>query len=106
MIRMSKLPHVRIATLLAVISALAATPLLAQQWLNAGPNPRTNQSNFRAIEEWPDPNNMRTASGSPGPDYWQQRVDYVIKATLDTVTHTLKGTERITYHNNSPDALP
>ena len=92
-----------LAPLLALVSA---SPLAAQQWLNAGPNPKTNQSNFRAIEEWPDPNNMRTASGSPGPNYWQQRVDYVIKATLDTAAQTLTGSERITYHNNSPDALP
>ena len=24
----------------------------------------------------------------PGPDYWQQRVDYVIRASLDTVAQT------------------
>ena len=45
-------------------------------------------------------------SGSPGPRYWQQRVDYVIKASLDTVTHAVTGTEHVTYHNNSPDVLP
>ena len=61
---MSKSPRVRVATVVALVSVLGATPLFAQQWLNAGPNPKTNQSNFRAIEEWPDPNNMRTASGS------------------------------------------
>lgn len=100
---MSKLTRLSAAIALLL---LASTPAGAQQWLNAGPNPKTNQSNFRAIDEWPDPNNMRTASGSPGPNYWQQRVDYVIKATLDTTAQTLTGTERITYHNNSPDALP
>ena len=62
------------------LASLGASTALAQQWLNAGPNPKTNQSNFRAIEEWPDPNDVRTASGSPGPKYWQQRVDYVIRA--------------------------
>ena len=70
------------------------------------PEPQDQLSNFRAIEEWPDPNNVRTASGSPGPDYWQQRVDYVIRATLDTAAHKLTGSERVTYHNDSPDALP
>jgi hypothetical protein len=48
---------------------------------------------------------LRTASGSPGPDYWQQRVDYVIRASLDTVAQTVTGEERITYTNNSPDTL-
>ena len=41
-------------------------------------------SAFRRLE-LPAPNTIRTGSGAPGPDYWQQRVDYVIRATLDTV---------------------
>ncbi len=48
---------------------------------------------------------MRTADGTPGPHYWQQRVDYSIKATLDTAAKTLRGTEAIHYTNNSPDTL-
>jgi len=75
------------------------------QWLNADTSKKTNQSNFRAIEQWPTPNEYRTAGGSPGPKYWQQKVDYVIKATLDTVKHEISGTERVTYHNNSPGPL-
>ena len=77
----------------------------AQQWLNAPPNPKTNQSNFRALEEWAAPNEFRNAAGKPGPRYWQQKVDYAIKASLDTTTHTITGAERVTYHNNSPDQL-
>ena len=53
----------------------------------------------------PSPNRFRTASGAPGPDYWQQQVDYDIDATLDTDTHSLIGMEHIRYHNNSPDTL-
>jgi len=53
----------------------------------------------------PAPNLMRSASGEPGPRYWQQRVDYTIKATLDTTAKTLRGTESIRYTNNSPDTL-
>ena len=30
----------------------------------------------------PTPNNTRTASGAPGKDYWQNRVDYDIKVEL------------------------
>ena len=41
---------------------------------------------FRRLDrlEWPGPNPYRTATGAPGPDYWQQRADYTIVATLDT----------------------
>ncbi|WP_158847242.1 M1 family metallopeptidase [Algibacter sp. L1A34] len=51
------------------------------------------------------PNTYRTASGAPGKDYWQQRANYKIKATIDEKTNTLTGEETITYFNNSPDEL-
>ena len=51
------------------------------------------------------PSAVRTASGRPGPAYWQQRADYRIDATLDPATEILSGTERITYKNNAPEAL-
>ena len=41
----------------------------------------------------------------PGPDYWQNRADYAIHATLDPQAKTLSGDETITYTNNSPGAL-
>lgn len=53
----------------------------------------------------PTPNSYRTASGAPGPDYWQQRADYKIKVRLDDQNQRIIGEEMITYHNNSPDAL-
>ncbi|GAA4333431.1 M1 family metallopeptidase [Flaviaesturariibacter amylovorans] len=37
--------------------------------------------------------------------YWQQRTDYVIEATLHPRARTLDGFERLTYHNASPDTL-
>ncbi|AMW05701.1 M1 family metallopeptidase [Gemmatimonas phototrophica] len=94
-----------IARLLVCSLALLPANMSAQQWLNTEPNPKTNKSSFRALDEWPSPNDFRDASGSPGARYWQQRVDYVIRTSLDTATHTVKGSERITYHNNSPQAL-
>src|SRR5215212_8441079 len=51
----------------------------------------------------PAPNEVRSASGAPGREYWQQRADYTIVATLDTAAKTLKGTVTIRYTNNSPD---
>ena len=94
-----------LALIPAVCAITLAAPVSAQQWLNTEPNPKTNKSSFRAVDEFPDPNDYRTASGAPGPKYWQQRVDYAIKASLDTSTHTVTGSERVTYHNNSPDKL-
>jgi hypothetical protein len=55
--------------------------------------------------DWPGPNNYRAATGAPGPDYWQQRADYTIAATLDTATKRIRGTVSIRYTNNSPDTL-
>lgn len=52
-----------------------------------------------------DPNMYRSASGAPGPKYWQQRADYDIAATLDDEHQKLTGSETITYYNNSPDPL-
>src|SRR5436309_3121046 len=54
---------------------------------------------------FPQPNGVRRADGSPGPAYWQQRADYVLKATLDTAAKRLTATEQIRYTNNSPDTL-
>jgi hypothetical protein len=84
---------------------LFTTPAGAQHWLHPDSAGRTNQSIFRALEDWPAPNDLRTGSGAPGARYWQQKVDYRIETELDTVAHRVSGTERITYHNNSPDAL-
>ena len=53
----------------------------------------------------PTPNEQRTASGAPGPKYWQMRADYDIKCELDEVNNKLTGSEIITYYNNSPDVL-
>src|SRR4051812_6506168 len=55
--------------------------------------------------DWPGPNSYRSASGVPGPAYWQQRADYTITASLDTGTTQLNGSVQIRYVNNSPDTL-
>ncbi|MFL5573872.1 MAG: M1 family metallopeptidase [Gemmatimonadaceae bacterium] len=55
--------------------------------------------------DWPGPNRYRSPAGAPGPDYWQQRADYTIVATLDTSTTEVAGSVQIRYTNNSPDTL-
>src|ERR1700761_561115 len=51
-------------------------------------------------------NEFHSANGDPGPKYWSNKADYILKATIDTTTKTLTATENLTYTNNSPDALP
>ncbi len=62
---------------------------------------------FRQLEgeDWPTPTDYRNAAGAPGHRYWQQKVDYRITASLNEANRSISGTETITYHNNSPDAL-
>lgn len=55
--------------------------------------------------DWPEGNSVRLASGAPGPDYWQQQVDYTIRASLDADTNVVAGEAIVTYHNNSPHPL-
>ena len=50
-------------------------------------------------------NDFRSASGEPGPRYWQNRADYKINCTLDTTRHGVNGDVEISYTNNSPDNL-
>lgn len=70
-------------------------------------NPSSNHGNkFEQLGTiLPTPNEYRTASGAPGPRYWQQRADYVIKCELDEPNLMIKGSETVTYYNNSPDVL-
>ncbi|MET4080336.1 hypothetical protein ABIB40_000276 [Pedobacter sp. UYP30] len=50
-------------------------------------------------------NEFRAANGSPGDKYWQNRADYVLHASIDTLQNSLTGTETIHYTNNSPTDL-
>ena len=70
-------------------------------------NPGSNHGNkFEQLGTiLPTPNEYRTASGAPGPQYWQQRCDYDIVCELDEPNRKLSGKETITYYNNSPDPL-
>ena len=89
---------------LMLLGMVAVPVVQGQYWLHPGDN-KTNNSQFRPLADWSTPNEYRTSSGSPGPKYWQQQVDYKIEASLDTTLHRISGKERITYKNNSPDVL-
>ncbi|MDP3670887.1 MAG: M1 family aminopeptidase [Telluria sp.] len=87
---MIRLP-IGLAILCLAMSAAAAEPF---------------DDKFRQLDELlPTPNTIRNASGAPGHAYWQQRADYVIRATLDEAKRAISAAETVTYHNNSPDTL-
>lgn len=83
--------------------------LLASVILNASALAQTFQEDKSKFEQLgtvlPTPNAYRSASGAPGPAYWQQRADYDMKVELDDEKQRLSGTETVTYFNNSPDEL-
>ncbi|HUO12498.1 MAG TPA: M1 family metallopeptidase [Caulobacteraceae bacterium] len=90
------------------------TPLLATLlalWLSgiAGPGAAapaySPAQTFAPLPAETAVNRYRSGDGAPGPDYWQNRADYQIAATLEPKTKTLTGRETITYTNNSPAAL-
>ena len=47
----------------------------------------------------------RSPDGRPGPAYWQNRGRYTIAITALPPDRRIRGTEQITYMNNSPDTL-
>ena len=64
------------------------------------------EDHFRQLDQaLPDPNVYRSATGAPGPQYWQQRADYDIDVTLDEAERKIIGRETIRYTNNSPETL-
>jgi hypothetical protein len=88
----------------ALIATLMATAAAAQ-------TPAPSTSPYDPLKTFaplslPDPaGTIRTGAGTPGPAWWQNRVDYSIEARLDPTAKTLGGQEVVTYTNNSPDTL-
>ena len=83
-----------------------ATALTAQDAPKKLQKGHTDQNKFRQLKDvLPTPNNRRTASGAPGYEYTQQKVDYVMDIVVDEDKNLLTGNESITYHNNSKDYL-
>ena len=96
--RISRLSRPVIMSLRPTLAVLLiATPALAAEY-----QPRET---FAPRDMGQAVNAYRSGNGAPGPDYWQNRADYQIHATLDPKTPSLSAEEMITYTNNSPDAL-
>ncbi|MAW61910.1 MAG: peptidase [Planctomycetes bacterium] len=90
-----------------LFGALLVAPLAAQRADDPnfrGPSARADQTIFSPLD-LPAPNSMRTGAGAPGPDYWQQQVDYAIEARIEPSTRLVAAKARIRYTNHSPDPL-
>jgi hypothetical protein len=90
----------RIAIAGLLLAALPVSQLAAQTTSNYDPHELFGPYFFRA-----DGNEIRSASGQPGPKYWQNRADYLIRATLNEQDTAISGEVTISYTNNSPDKL-
>ena len=93
---MKRFPHTFF--LLSGILVFCLTGLTAQNEI------LKNEAVFGEFMERPS-NEYRTASGKPGPKYWQNEADYHIEVQLDTASHTFSGSVTINYMNNSPESL-
>ena len=89
--------------LLFLVSLMSFMTAMAQPLRNQGSN---HGNRFEQLDYLlQDPNEYRTASGAPGPKYWQQRADYEINVDINEAENILTGSETVTYFNNSPDVL-
>lgn len=82
----------------ALLVVLVGQPLFAQ---DVAPN---NQSKFDDVM-YRRGNVYRSASGVPGPQYWQNNANYEIEAELDEANNMIRGKMTMTYYNNSPREL-
>ena len=88
------------------LSLLATVAATAQETPAKREPGHTDNNKFSQMYDlMATPNMFRTASGAPGPAYYQQQADYKMDIELDDKNTRLYGTETITYTNNSPDNL-
>ena len=92
------------AVLLLIAGTTIHSPVIAQNLIH---NPGAKHANKLEpmAPVFPTPNVFRSASGAPGPEYWQQEADYDIAVRLDDQHQHIYGKAKITYHNHSPEVL-
>ena len=76
---------------------LTASVALAQNLNNPGSNHGNKFEQLGTMLQ--TPNMYRSASGAPGPKYWQQKADYEINVEIDDVKQRIIGAETVTYFN-------
>ncbi|MBU3681177.1 MAG: M1 family metallopeptidase [Flavobacterium sp.] len=90
----------------ALLMFLSSSILLAQEAVKPKEKGSVDVNKFRQnYDLFATPNMYRTASGAPGPEYYQQQADYKIDIELDDKNTRLYGIETITYHNNAKESL-
>jgi len=95
-----------VATLSAALPAQnAPQPQRSPNPVKAYDNTGAPDTSIFAPLNLPPGNVYRSGSGAPGPRYWEQRADYDLHGTLDTVTKSLHGEMTLRYTNVSPDTL-
>jgi hypothetical protein len=100
---MRKLSLYLFSVLFVVSASFAQEPVKEKKETQQG---HTDQNKFRQLKDvLATPNDQHTASGAPGHQYSQQKVDYVMDIRLDEANNRIYGSEEITYHNNSKDNL-
>ena len=78
----------------------------AQQQPTSDKQTERNPDKFKQMYDLlATPNMYRTASGAPGPEYYQQQADYKMDIELDDKNTKIYGKETITYTNNAKEAL-
>ena len=78
----------------------------AQEATKTAKTEERNPDKFKQMYDlFATPNMYRSASGAPGPEYYQQQADYKIDIELDDKNQKLYGTETITYTNNAKESL-
>ncbi len=83
---------------------LATLQMTAQQSPEKQSEP--NPDKFKQMYDlMATPNMYRTASGAPGPEYYQQQADYKMDIELDDRQARLYGTQTVTYYNNAKEPL-
>jgi hypothetical protein len=102
----------RLKPFIICVSAACLCLVAGNLYAQGNQNGSTQQSAYDAHTLWQPlfyphyGNEYRSATGAPGPKYWQNSADYKISCALDTTLKRITGSVEITYKNNSPDALP
>lgn len=110
---MNKIKSARRLSVALSLGMIFLTGEISAQTTNRGPQAPTRQieSNYNYFEAFQpffyqnNGNLFRSASGKPGPKYWQNMVNYHIKAHLNDQTDRVTATVTMDYTNNSPDVL-
>lgn len=98
---------------ITTVGAISALVVGAEAFANENNKPNVTAGSeydaaakFRQLDHvLPSPNVYRSASGAPGPAYWQQRASHTMDIRLDEEERRIYAESEIEYTNNSPDTL-